>query len=53
MDVAFHRAVLIGVRKNHSRAAARRIRSRDVVRLMRLTLVPVVITDRAMKDEAD
>jgi hypothetical protein len=53
MDVAFHRAVSIGVRKNHSRAVAHPIRSRDAVRMMRLTLVQAVTTDRAMKDEAD
>ena len=53
MDVAFHRAVSIGVQKNHSRVVAHRIRSRDVVLMMRRMLVRAVTTDRAMKDEAD
>ena len=53
MDVAFHRAVWIGVPENRNRAAARRIRSRDVVLRMRRTLVRAVTIDQGMKDEAD
>ena len=53
MDVASHRAVWIGVQKNRSRDAVRRIRRRDVALMMRRTLVRAVTTDRAMKDEAD
>jgi hypothetical protein len=53
MDVAFHRAVWIGVPENRNRAAVHQIHSRGVALMMRRMLVRAVTIDQGTKDEAD